>query len=148
LGFTLLELIVVIAIIGILATIGVPMYYNFLEKARLTKVITEMKMLEREISLWETDHGSLPDSLEQIGRGELRDPWGNPYQYLNFSTIKGEGKGKMRKDHMLVPINDTFDLYSMGADGKSQVPLTAKASHDDIIRAHNGLYVGPVSEFT
>jgi general secretion pathway protein G len=148
LGFTLLELIVVIAIIGILAGIGIPRYYIYLEKAKITRVISELKMLEREILVYEVDNGFLPTSLEEIGRGGLLDPWGNPYQYLNFATIKGKGKGKKRKDHMLVPINDFFDLYSMGKDGKSQSPLTAKASHDDIIRGHNGQYIGLASEYT
>jgi general secretion pathway protein G len=47
-----------------------------------------------------------------------------------------------RKDRFLVPINSTYDLYSMGADGKSVLPLTAKHSHDDIIRANDGTYIG------
>ena len=47
----------------------------------------------------------------------------------------------------MVPINSDFDLYSMGKDGKSQTPLTAKASHDDIIFANNGEYVGRASEY-
>jgi general secretion pathway protein G len=141
-------LIVVIAIVGILSSIGIPAYYTFLEKAKITRVIAEMRMLEKEILLWEASYGSLPTSLEEIGRGGFLDPWGNPYQYLNFSTIKGKGKGKKRKDHMLVPINDFFDLYSKGKDGKSASPLTAKASHDDIIRGHNGQYIGLASEYT
>jgi general secretion pathway protein G len=147
-GFTLLELIIVIAIIGILAGIGVPAYYTYLEQAKITRAISEVKMLEREILLWEVDHGSLPTSLEEIGRGGLLDPWGNPYQYLNFATIKGKGKGKKRKDHNVVPINDFFDLYSMGKDGKSSSPLTANISYDDIIRAYNGRYIGLASEYT
>ncbi len=146
-GFTLLELVVVVAIVGTLAGIGVPAYYSFIEKAKITKAISELGILEKEILLWETDNGTLPLSLDDIGRGSLLDPWGNPYQYLNFATIKGKGVGKKRKDHMLVPINDFFDLYSMGKDGKSQAPLTAKASHDDIIRGHNGRYIGLASEY-
>ncbi len=146
-GFTLLELVVIIAIIGILASIGIPSYYTYLEKARVTRAIAEVRMLEMEIRIWEEDNGSLPETLEEIGRGDLLDPWGNPYQYLNFATIKGQGVGKKRKDHNVVPINDFFDLYSMGRDGKSQAPLTANASYDDIIRAHNGRYIGLVSEY-
>ena len=48
----------------------------------------------------------------------------------------------MRKDRFLVPINSDFDLYSMGKDRISQIPLTAKASRDDIIRANDGAYIG------
>jgi general secretion pathway protein G len=53
----------------------------------------------------------------------------------------------MRKDHLLAPVNADFDLYSMGKDGQSMVPFTAKASRDDIVRANNGGYVGLVSDY-
>ncbi len=52
-----------------------------------------------------------------------------------------------RKDRFLVPINCDFDLYSVGPDGESKIPLTAKQSHDDIIRAGDGAYVGVASDF-
>ena len=86
-----------------------------------------------------------PDTLAQVGYDSLLDPWGNPYQYLNFADTKG--KGKMRKDRFLVPINTYFDLYSMGKDRQSVSPLTAKASQDDIIWANDGAFIGPASEF-
>jgi len=47
----------------------------------------------------------------------------------------------------MVPINSDFDLYSMGKDGRSVAPLTAKDSRDDIVRANDGGYVGLASEF-
>jgi general secretion pathway protein G len=50
--------------------------------------------------------------------------------------------GQVRKDRNLVPINSRYDLYSMGADGRSVPPLTAQESRDDIIRANDGGYVG------
>jgi general secretion pathway protein G len=49
---------------------------------------------------------------------------------------------KPRKDKNLVPLNSDYDLYSMGKDGESQIPLTVKISHDDIIRANDGAFVG------
>ena len=58
-----------------------------------------------------------------------------------MSTVKG--KGKLRKDKFLVPLNSDYDLYSMGPDGKSVPPLTAKASRDDILRANDGEFFGP-----
>ena len=48
----------------------------------------------------------------------------------------------MRKDKKLVPLNSDYDLYSMGPDGESKPPLTAKASKDDIVRANDGEFVG------
>lgn len=146
-GFTLIELMVVIAITGILAGIAIPAYVSFIEKAKITVAISDIKLLQRDISDWQSDHGTLPLSLEEMGKGDMKDPWGNPYQYLNFDTIKGKGNGAKRKDHNFVPINEDFDLYSMGKDGKSQSPLTSDGSRDDIIRANNGSYVGVASNY-
>ena len=87
----------------------------------------------------------LPNSLAQIGYGSLMDPWGNPYQYLNHSTHRGLGQD--RKDRFLVPLNSDYDLYSMGKDGQSSPPITAKNSLDDTIRASDGAYVGLASQF-
>ncbi len=56
-------------------------------------------------------------------------------------------KGKPRKDRFLHPINSDYDLYSMGKDGESVEPLTAKKSHDDVIRANDGGFVGLAVEF-
>jgi general secretion pathway protein G len=53
----------------------------------------------------------------------------------------------MRKDRFLVPINTYYDLYSMGPDGQSQPPLTARVSRDDVIRANDGQYFGPAEAF-
>jgi general secretion pathway protein G len=59
----------------------------------------------------------------------------------------GGSSSQPRKDRFLVPINSDYDLYSMGPDGASAPPLTAKASHDDIIRASDGAYVGVAENF-
>ena len=144
-GFTLIELMVTIAIIGTLAGIATPMYINYIEKAKIARCTTEMKMIERAITIYFFDVESYPSSLSDIGMDSILDPWGNPYEYLNIETAKG--KGKLRKDHSLVPINSDFDLYSKGPDGKSQSPLTANASRDDIIRANNGQFFGVASDY-
>jgi general secretion pathway protein G len=86
--------------------------------------------------------------LDEVELTNRIDPWGNPYQYLVIlGKKKSEVAGKWRKDRFLVPINSDFDLYSMGKDGKSQPPLTANASHDDIVRANNGEYIGEASKY-
>ena len=54
----------------------------------------------------------------------------------------GGGMGQARKVKFLVPINSRYDLYSMGKDGASVSPLTAKSSRDDIIMANDGGFVG------
>ena len=57
------------------------------------------------------------------------------------------GHEGVRKDRFLVPLNTDYDLYSMGKDGESTAPLTARQSRDDIIRADNGGFIGLASEF-
>ena len=46
-----------------------------------------------------------------------------------------------------MPLNSLYDLYSIGKDGKSVPPLTAKASWDDIIMANDGGFVGLAKDF-
>lgn len=89
-------------------------------------------------------NNSYPLNLAQIGYGNLRDPWGNNYRYLNHATAN---IGQFRKYRATIPINNDFDLYSMGPDGLSQVVFTAPVSFDDIVRANNGDYFGRVSDY-
>jgi len=125
-------------IIAILAGIAYPAYRGYkedMETATATLDIREIEgLLERSL----IENGSLPDNLN--GLGLATDPWGNPYQFLNFSNVNGNGQ--KRKDHDLVPLNTDYDLYSKGPDGRSVSPLTAMHSRDDIIRANNGEYIG------
>jgi len=144
-GLTLLEILITLAIIGILAAIVAEAYDGALGKARVTRAIADIRVIEKILATMEVEE-NLPQSLGEIGWANRVDPWGNPYQYLNFEGVKGL-PGKARKDRFLVPLNTTFDLYSMGPDGKSKGPLSAKASRDDILRAADGIFVGPASEF-
>jgi general secretion pathway protein G len=147
-GFTLVELLVVIAMLGTLSGIAIPAYSRYIGKARITKAIAEITILQKEIKLYEIDQHTLPNSLDDIGRGNLLDPYGNPYQYMNFATaLKGKGAGGKRKDQWDNPLNDDYDLYSVGADGESAQHLHNKKSHDDIVRAREGRFIGLASEF-
>ncbi len=132
---------ITLAIIALLAAIGMPFYKGYKDTAEVGAVIQEMQMIELELENHKLDSGYYPTSLSQIGVNML-DPWGNPYQYLPIEGAGNTAKGHQRKDHNLVPINSDFDLYSMGKDGQSSPPLTAKSSQDDIIRANDGGYYG------
>ncbi len=145
-GFTLIELLIVIAMIATLSAIGIPVYATALDRAQVTKAIADIHAFDREIQVYHLFNGRPPATLAAIGRANWRDPYGNPYEYLNIATA-GPGKGKMRKDKNLVPLNADYDLYSKGKDGKSQPPLTAKASYDDILRANNGGFVDLASKY-
>ncbi len=143
-GFTLVEILMVIAIIGTLAAIATPLSFSYIERARVARAKVEISMLSREIAFFQEQNNRYPANLAELGIGPLLDPWGNPYQYL---PVAGTPQGQLRKDHSLVPVNQDYDLYSMGRDGKSKAPFTAQASRDDIVRANDGSYIGPVSGY-
>jgi general secretion pathway protein G len=137
---------IAMAVILTLAALAVPNLMSAWNQARTAKAVGDINTIEDEIAAYQNlNGGALPNALSQIGYGNYVDPWGNPYQYLNHSTMKGNGQA--RKDRFLVPLNSDYDLYSMGPDGASSPPLTAKASQDDIIRAADGSYVGPAADF-
>jgi general secretion pathway protein G len=144
-GFTLIELMIVVAIIATLAAIAIPLYYRYIEEAKIAKACADIRVMEKEIIAFQgggTD--DLPDSLTDIDRDSLPDPWGNPYVYANHDNIT---PGARRKYKSTVPLNTDFDLYSMGPNEITNAPITTEAGYDDIIRAGDGEYVGPASEY-
>lgn len=147
-GFTLLEILIVCAIIATLAGIAVPTYTNILKKLKAQEGSSELEDISKQIQLFEMEHGRLPETLEEAGISML-DPWGHPYQYIPIQgkPLTGADKVKPRKDKFLHPLNSDFDLWSMGPDGKTALPLTAAASYDDLIRAGNGSFIGTAEDY-
>jgi general secretion pathway protein G len=144
-AFTLIELVTVIAIVGVLASIAIPAYSDYTERTRIAQAGADIILIDQQIGRFEvTNYGALPDSLDQIGGAPL-DPWGSPYQYLNLRDPANLHDARM--DHNLHPINTDYDLYSMGRDGRSVKPLTGGPSRDDIIRGRNGRFIGKASDF-
>lgn len=122
-GFTLIELMVVIVILGILAGLIIPRIMGRPEEARRIKARIQMESIETALKLYKLDSGSYPTTeqglqslVEAPSVGELpkawreggylekgklpKDPWGNDYVYL-CPGLQGE-----------------FDLSSYGADGE------------------------------
>jgi len=145
---TLVELLIVLAIVGTLAAIAVPAYNNYIDKTRNSQAIEDIYAIQKGILVYAAENETLPESLDQAIWPRRLDPWGHSYEYFKIEgKPKREVQGKWRKDHFQVPLNTDYDVYSMGKDGKSQPPLTAEASRDDIVRACNGAFVGLASEY-
>ena len=145
-GFTLIELLIVIAIATIITFVAVPVYSNHVDSARLATVQGDMGMIELRIERFRSNSGGfLPPTLAALGDVPV-DPWGNAYEYFNIEDGP-PGLGNLRKDKNLNPLNSDYDLYSKGKDGDSKLPLAPPVSHDDIIRANNGAYIGYASDY-
>lgn len=119
-GFTLIELMVVLVIIGVLAALIVPNVLNRADDARVTAARTDISNLMQALKLYKLDNQRFPTAEQGLKALVLRpttapeppnwkpyleklpnDPWGRPYQYLN-PGIKGE-----------------IDVLSLGADGQA-----------------------------
>ena len=143
-GFTLIELMLVVALIGVLVAVALPFYNGYQKRVRIHQAIVDITAMSAVASNYWNDNRAYPNSLADIGLANKLDPWGNPYVYYN---IDANGKGQARKDHALNPLNTDFDLYSSGADGQSKPQITQTLSVDDVIRASNGAFVGLASDF-
>jgi general secretion pathway protein G len=143
-GFTLIEIMLVVGMVGVLSGIAVPAYSNHTTKVRNAECMTTISGLETLLEKYHADYGRYPSTLSEIGKGGTKDPWGRDIQYLNMAD--DPKNNNCRKLGPVHPLNTDYDLYSSGKDGKSNKPINSGPSMDDIIRAYNGGYVGPASD--
>jgi len=106
-GFTLIEVLVVIVILGILAALVVPNIMDKPGKARITKAKADIQAIESALNIYRLDNHTYPttdEGLEALVSDYLprlpNDPWGRPYLYLNPGT-HGE-----------------IDIYTLARDGQ------------------------------
>ncbi len=118
-GFTLLELLVVLAILGLLAAIVAPRFISYLGSSRTKTAAVQVKNIATSLELYRLDAGHYPNDQEGLqalvkappgvvawngpylaDKAALTDPWGRPYHYAS--------PGK----------HGEFDIFSYGADGQ------------------------------
>jgi len=81
-----MELMIVVAIIGILGGIAIPAYLGYLDKARIARTIAEIRHIEKSIKLAYATAERYPTSLAEVSADKILDPWGTPYQYFNLNA--------------------------------------------------------------
>jgi len=145
-GLTIIELLVAIVVLGALLAIAIPRFVGYISQTEVSTALQDLRVLDNQLKAYKLNNDVYPSALSAVPQGTKLDPWGHPYEYL---LIEGNpsAKNDVRKDKNLHPLNSDFDLYSIGKDGKTNRPLTAKASHDDIIRANDGGYYGVASNY-
>ena len=122
-GFTLIEIMVVVVIIGVLGAIVVPQFMGRPDQAKVIAARTDIQAVATSLEMYRLDNGHYPSTLQGLEalskrpagnpparnwnpQGYLKnlpvDPWGTPYQYLNPGVRTANGG---------------YDLYSFAADG-------------------------------
>ena len=125
-GFTLVELLVVVAILGILGTIAIQNVTGHIAKTRITAAEAGVRALQEACTTYYIQHKKLPTSLEQLiegddpildgGEGALYDPWDNKYEL--------ETKGKK------IIIKSAGEDGEMGTEDDVRSDVKKKAEKD------------------
>jgi general secretion pathway protein G len=143
-GYTIIETMMVVGIIGIGGALAYPAYSSHVEDMKMVEAKKDMVLTDLKIETYFATNGAFPPDLAAVGM-QQDDPWGSPYQYLNMDLANGNS-GK-RKDGSNAFINTDYELYSKGPDGQTQNSLTHTKSVDDIVRGNNGEFMGIATDY-
>src|SRR5258708_9483171 len=127
-GFSLVEMVIVLAVAAVIIAIAVPALERYVEKMRLVQATDDINTMSKAIRQYEMSKGALPDALADAGLDGKTDPWGSAYEYFNLRSAKGNGQA--RKDKKLSPLNSDFDLYSIRPDHATHASLGNNASRN------------------
>lgn len=144
-GFTYMEIIIIAAVAAVLLGIAYANYSHWIDRARIAHAIGDIGEIQLKAQMFDLNNNRYPTNLAELGIDDLNDPWGNPYQFLSFDGMTGNGP--KRKNKSMVPVNTQFDVYSMGPDGKTASPFTSIAGQDDVVMAGDGTYFGLASKY-
>lgn len=118
-GFSLIEVLIVLAIIGIFAFVGIPSFIKTLDSAKIKATEIELQNLRSALNTYYSDYQKYPESLQKlleekyiVGEGALKDGWNNSYFYRTSTDNHNNSAQK-------------YTLYSAGKDG-------IEANEDDI----------------
>ncbi len=112
-GFTLLEIMVVLVIIGVLAAIVAPRFIERADEAKVTATKAQMSNIAQALKLYRLHHGHYPSTSE--GLQALVQPGPDGKHYLDSVPKDGWGRDFV---YLSPGVHGDFDLLSYGADGK------------------------------
>ncbi len=114
-GFTLIEILLVVVIIGILVGIALPRLSGQTRKAEITRTRAEIENIGTSLDLFELDMGEFPKSIQELVTSPGSDRWNGPY------LKKGMPSDPWKRAYVYVCPGQhnpkTYDLMSLGPDG-------------------------------
>lgn len=139
-GFTMVELIVVMGILSVLATLASPSYMRYIKTVKNSACFADLRSIDKAITDYAIEKNALPASLTDVGMANQLDPWKRQFVYQNL----GEVGSVPLTDIANIALNLDYDLYSKGDNGDSStvLPSDDPVNADDIVRSNNGVFVG------
>lgn len=132
-AFTLVELIVICAILGVLALLAIQSFTHYTIVAKNNRCLADIRTLDKAIVAYYLDKNTWPATLQEAGVGGQLDPWQRSYEYQVHS-----GGATPLKDFLDNRLNNDYDLYTKGADGLTDADSDNAAAADDIVRTNDG----------
>lgn len=159
-GFTLIELMMAVAILAVIAAIAIPFYVGYIEEARIGTAIKDIRQAELILDDFATENGLAgfdgnsgavrglylqsgelvmgAPGTAPVGAQAWLDPWDRIYRYQRStatnSGVRTDGGGNVSNNAAASLAPQAYDVFSLGPNGVQD--------GDDIVRGCNGAFVG------